>query len=71
LGVLSFASTPTPLARLVAWYGRHGYTVERIEALSDRSITHMMKHAGCEHGATDHAGKEQRTQGNAANGAGI
>jgi len=29
-----------------AWYGRHGFAVERIEALSDRSITHMIKHLG-------------------------
>jgi ribosomal protein S18 acetylase RimI-like enzyme len=36
--------TGTPLAHLVAWYGRHGYAVEGIEALSDRSITHMIKH---------------------------
>jgi ribosomal protein S18 acetylase RimI-like enzyme len=36
--------TGTPLGHLVAWYGRHGYAVERIEALSDRSITHMIKH---------------------------
>lgn len=36
--------TGTPLQHLVAWYGRHGYRVERIEALSDRSITHMIKH---------------------------
>jgi len=36
--------TGTPLRHLVDWYGRHGYTVERIEALSDRSITHMIKH---------------------------
>src|SRR5262245_28188399 len=36
--------TGTPLAHLVAWYGRHGYAIERIEALSDRSITHMIKH---------------------------
>lgn len=35
--------TGTPLAHLVAWYGRHGYSIERIEALSDRSITHMIK----------------------------
>lgn len=53
--------TGTPLAHLVSWYGRHGFTVERIEALSDRSITHMIKHLGCEHGEKDHAGKEQRT----------
>ena len=36
--------TGTPLTHLVAWYGRHGYAVERLEALSDRSITHMIKH---------------------------
>lgn len=35
--------TGTRLTHLVDWYGRHGYTVERIETLSDRSITHMMK----------------------------
>ena len=38
--------TGTPLGHLVAWYGRRGYTVERIETLSDRSITHMIKHLG-------------------------
>ena len=38
--------TGTPLAHLVAWYGRHGFAVERIEALSDRSITHMIKYLG-------------------------
>jgi N-acetylglutamate synthase-like GNAT family acetyltransferase len=38
--------TGTLLTHLVAWYGRHGYAVERIEALSDRSITHMIKHLG-------------------------
>ena len=38
--------TGTPLAHLVDWYGRHGYAVERIEALSDRSITHMIKYLG-------------------------
>jgi GNAT superfamily N-acetyltransferase len=38
--------TGTVLSHLVDWYGRHGYTVERIEALSDRSITHMIKHLG-------------------------
>lgn len=35
--------TGTPLTHLVAWYGRHGYAVERIEAMPDRSITHMIK----------------------------
>jgi GNAT superfamily N-acetyltransferase len=38
--------TGTLLHHLVAWYGRHGYAIERIEALSDRSITHMIKHLG-------------------------
>ena len=36
--------TGTLLTHLVGWYGRHGYQVERIETLSDRSITHMIKH---------------------------
>jgi ribosomal protein S18 acetylase RimI-like enzyme len=36
--------TGTLLVHLVAWYGRHGFVVERIEPLSDRSITHMIKH---------------------------
>jgi ribosomal protein S18 acetylase RimI-like enzyme len=36
--------TGTVLRHLVDWYGRHGYAVERIEDLSDRSITHMIKH---------------------------
>jgi GNAT superfamily N-acetyltransferase len=53
--------TGTPLGHLVAWYGRHGFAVERIEALSDRSITHMIKHLGCAHGEKDHASKEQGT----------
>ena len=35
--------TGTPLRHLVAWYGRHGFVVERIEALPDRSLTHMIK----------------------------
>ena len=38
--------TGTPLHHLVGWYGRHGFALERIEALSDRSITHMIKHLG-------------------------
>ncbi len=38
--------TGTPLRHLVDWYGRHGFAVERIETLSDRSITHMIKHLG-------------------------
>jgi ribosomal protein S18 acetylase RimI-like enzyme len=35
--------TGATLQHLIDWYGRHGYTVERIEQLSDRAITHMMK----------------------------
>jgi ribosomal protein S18 acetylase RimI-like enzyme len=36
--------TGSTLAHLVGWYGRHGYLIEREEHLSDRSITHMVKH---------------------------
>lgn len=36
--------TGSVLTHLTGWYGRHGYETERIEVLSDRSITHMMKH---------------------------
>jgi len=53
--------TGTPLTHLVGWYGRHGFALERIEALSDRSITHMIKHLGYEHGEKDDARKEQRS----------
>ncbi len=35
--------TGTTLEHLVAWYGRNGYIVERIEQRTDRSVTHMMK----------------------------
>jgi ribosomal protein S18 acetylase RimI-like enzyme len=35
--------TGAVLQHLIAWYGRRGYRVERIEQLSDRAITHMMK----------------------------
>ncbi len=35
--------TGAVLQHLIGWYGRHGYRVERIEQLSDRAITHMMK----------------------------
>ena len=35
--------TGSTLAHLIAWYGRHGFEIERTEALSDRSITHMVK----------------------------
>jgi ribosomal protein S18 acetylase RimI-like enzyme len=38
--------TGATLSHLVDWYGRNGYTVERIETLSDRAITHMVKHLG-------------------------
>jgi len=30
----------------IAWYGRHGYAVERIEQLADRRIVHMIKSIG-------------------------
>lgn len=36
--------TGTLLKHLVEWYARRGYAIERVEALSDRSITHMIKH---------------------------
>lgn len=35
--------TGATLQHLIDWYGRHGYSVERIEQRSDRAITHMMK----------------------------
>jgi N-acetylglutamate synthase-like GNAT family acetyltransferase len=35
--------TGAVLQHLIDWYGRHGYRIERIEQLSDRAITHMMK----------------------------
>ena len=35
--------TGTRLTHLVAWYGRHGFAVERIEEMPDRSVTHMIK----------------------------
>lgn len=35
--------TGTLLTHLVQWYGRHGYTTERIEQMPDRSATHMLK----------------------------
>ena len=38
--------TGTPLKHLVAWYGRHGYSIERVEQMPDRSITHMLKQVG-------------------------
>jgi N-acetylglutamate synthase-like GNAT family acetyltransferase len=35
--------TGSKLTDRVAWYGRHGFTVSRIDELPDRSITHMAK----------------------------
>lgn len=35
--------TGTVLTHLTGWYGRHGYGVERVEEMPDRSITHMVK----------------------------
>ena len=34
--------TGSPLTHLISWYGRHGFKIERTEAMSDRSITHMV-----------------------------
>lgn len=36
--------TGQPLTHLVAWYSRHGYAVERIEEMADRTAVHMIKH---------------------------
>jgi GNAT superfamily N-acetyltransferase len=36
--------TGAPLVHLIAWYGRHGFAVERRQALGDREIVHMVKH---------------------------
>lgn len=36
--------TGSTLNHLIEWYGRHGFTVEHIEQLEDRAITHMVKH---------------------------
>lgn len=38
--------TGTLLKDRVAWYGRHGYQVERVDVLPDRSVTHMVKRLG-------------------------
>lgn len=35
--------TGSKLSHLVAWYGRNGYIVERVQELPDRSLTHMLK----------------------------
>lgn len=31
------------LDHLTGWYGRHGYAIERIEELPDRTVAHMVK----------------------------
>jgi N-acetylglutamate synthase-like GNAT family acetyltransferase len=36
--------TGTVLRHLVDWYTRNGFVTERIEPLSDRSVTHMVKY---------------------------
>ena len=36
--------TGAVLEGLIGWYHRHGYEIERHEQLSDRHITHMIKH---------------------------
>ncbi len=36
--------TGSTLKHLIDWYQRHGYRIERLETLEDRSITHMAKH---------------------------
>lgn len=36
--------TGTVLRHLVDWYTRNGFATERIEELSDRSVTHMVKY---------------------------
>lgn len=45
--------TGATLRHLVDWYSRHGYTVERVEELSDRSIAHMLKHLDTSPSAVD------------------
>lgn len=35
--------TGAKLTERVAWYGRHGYAIEREEHLADRVVVHMMK----------------------------
>lgn len=35
--------TGTLLVGNVAWYGRHGFVVDRVEQRPDRSVTHMSK----------------------------
>ena len=36
--------TGATLDHLTGWYGRHGYAIERIEELPDRTVAHMVKH---------------------------
>jgi len=38
--------TGSPLTHLIAWYARHGFTIEREEVLADRRITHMKRDLG-------------------------
>jgi GNAT superfamily N-acetyltransferase len=38
--------TGEPLTGNIAWYIRHGFVRERVEALSDRRIVHMVKNLG-------------------------
>ena len=45
--------TGSTLRHLIDWYARHGYTVERIEELDDRAITHMLKHLDATPSAVD------------------
>ena len=35
--------TGATLQHLIEWYGRNGFTIEQIEHLDDRAITHMVK----------------------------
>jgi GNAT superfamily N-acetyltransferase len=32
------------LHHLTGWYGRHGYAMERVEEMPDRTVAHMVKH---------------------------
>ena len=35
--------TGEPLTRNIAWYGRRGFVIDRIEELSERRLVHMKK----------------------------
>ena len=35
--------TGEKLVDRIAWYGRHGYAIERRDVLADRTAVHMMK----------------------------